>query len=222
MWSRTEQRDGCSKYGKEHIDLYFCKSAKQKLWVKIQHCETCKETGVGEYKCAYIFYILMDIFPFTKNLNGIDTSSEAAFILLWFVRTFCRQEEQCSVYIFSGMSDLIMDGHSTMLLPLVGETWREPLGKKKIGWIQSAAVTTSGVQWAGGREGGETVGTVLCCPFTIKEDDKVIDQCCVLRIAPTVKLQVVAQNVAGGFSAECRSRPWLDFFLRLLWMCSLR
>lgn len=130
MWSRTEQRDGCSKYGKEHIDLYFCKSAKQKLWVKIQHCETCKETGVGEYKCAYIFYILMDIFPFTKNLNGIDTSSEAAYILLWFVRTFCRQEEQCSVYIFSGMSDLIMDGHSTMMLPLVGETWREPLGKK--------------------------------------------------------------------------------------------
>lgn len=98
---------------------------------------------------------------------------------------------------------------------------RGPLGKKKIGWMQSAAVATSGVQWAGGRKGGETAGRVLCCPFTIKEDDKVIDQCCVLRIFPTVKLQVAAWNVAGGFSAECKSRPWLDFFLRLLWMCRL-
>ena len=33
------------------------------------------------------------------------------------------------------------------------------------------------------------------------------DQCHVLRIAPTVKLQAVDMNVAGGFSAERRSRP---------------
>lgn len=39
----------------------------------------------------------------------------------------------------------------------------------------------------------------LCSPFTVKEDDKVIDECCVLRIAPAVKLQVVALSMAGGF-----------------------
>lgn len=43
-----------------------------------------------------------------------------------------------------------------------------------------------------------------------------IDQCCDLRIAPMVKLQDVAVNVAGGFSAEHGSRPRLNFFLRLL------
>lgn len=36
----------------------------------------------------------------------------------------------------------------------------------------------------------------LCSPFTIKEDDTVIDECCVLRIAPA---QVVALSMAGGF-----------------------
>lgn len=61
----------------------------------------------------------------------------------------------------------------------------------------------------------------LCSPFTIKEDDTVIDECCVLRIAPAVKLQVVALQVVEDFFAEHRIRPWLDFFLRPLWMCRL-
>lgn len=39
----------------------------------------------------------------------------------------------------------------------------------------------------------------LCSPFTVKEDDKMIDECCVLRIAPAMKLQVVALSMAGGF-----------------------
>lgn len=73
---------------------------------------------MGEYKSAYVSYILMDIFPFTEKLNSIGTS-EAACILLWLLQTFCRQEEECSVYIISVLSDLIVDGQTTTMLPFV-------------------------------------------------------------------------------------------------------
>lgn len=83
MWSQTEQCDEQSKYGKECIDMHFWKSAKQALWVKIQLYKLAKKkTGIGEYKYAHIFYILIGIFPFTEELNSIDTTSETAYISL--------------------------------------------------------------------------------------------------------------------------------------------
>lgn len=141
---------------------------------------------------------------------------KAPCILLWFMRTFFFfffVERKSNVLFTSFQGCCIWLWFGTVSWCYCWSVRCErAFSKKEIDWIQSATVPASRVQWAGGREGGETSGRALCCPVTITEDDKVIDQCCVLRIVPTVKLQAVALNVAGGFSAECKSRSWLDFF----------
>lgn len=176
--------------------MHFWKSAKQALWVKIQLYKLAKKkTGIGEYKYAHIFYILIGIFPFTEELNSIDTTSETAYILLWFLRTPCRQEEECFVYNFSGLSNLVASGPTTMMVIQERDFW-----EKKMHCAWSVVFATSRVQWAGDREGEETAGRLLCCPFTTKEDDKVIDQCCVLRTAPAVQ--------------QWSCRLWLEDFLQ--------
>lgn len=126
VWSQTEQCDEQSKYGKECIDMHFWKSAKQALWVKIQLYKLAKKkTGIGEYKYAHIFYILIGIFPFTEELNSIDTTSETAYILLWFLRTPRRQEEECFVYNFSGLSNLVASGPTTMMVIQERDFWEK-------------------------------------------------------------------------------------------------
>lgn len=106
--------------------MHFWKSAKQALWVKIQLYKLAKKkTGIGEYKYAHIFYILIGIFPFTEELNSIDTTSETAYILLWFLRTPRRQEEECFVYNFSGLSNLVASGPTTMMVIQERDFWEK-------------------------------------------------------------------------------------------------
>lgn len=86
--------------------------------MKIQHCETCKEIGMGEYSVR--IYFDRSFFFHKQNIMAL-TQLLRQPVFYCHSENFFVDKTNILLNIFLGMSDLIVDGHSSMLLLLVSE-----------------------------------------------------------------------------------------------------